>query len=109
LQAINKLNEARMPDIFFNIEDEGVVKVLAQILTNILHNSLLHDNKEVFYQDLLKVLEVVQSHQGCFRVELNERSAQFPGDRGQHDAQSLQRDICAHLRVGQDPKTLFVP
>lgn len=59
LQAINKLNESRDAEIFFNIEDEGVVKVLAQILTNILHNSLLHDNREVFYQDLLKVLEVI--------------------------------------------------
>lgn len=58
LQAINKMNELRDAEIFFNIEDEGVVKVLAQILTNILHNSLLHDNREVFYQDLLKVLEV---------------------------------------------------
>lgn len=58
LQAINKMNETKESEIFFNIEDEGVVKVLAQILTNILHNSLLHDNKEVFYQDLLKVLEV---------------------------------------------------
>lgn len=64
LQAINKMNETKESEIFFNIEDEGVVKVLAQILTNILHNSLLHDNKEVFYQDLLKVLEVNQFNSG---------------------------------------------
>lgn len=64
LQAINKMNETKDHEIFFNIEDEGVVKVLAQILTNILHNSLLHDNREVFYQDLLKVLEVAARQPG---------------------------------------------
>lgn len=58
LQAINKLNENKESEIYFNIEDEGVVRVLSQILTDILHNSLLHDDREVFYQDLLKVLEV---------------------------------------------------
>ena len=32
--------------------------VFAGILTSILHNSLLHDDRDHFYQDLLKVLEI---------------------------------------------------
>lgn len=35
LQAINKVSNSNN-DIFFNIEDEGVLKVLALILTSIL-------------------------------------------------------------------------
>lgn len=58
LQAINKLSPDKSSDIFFNMEDNGILEALAQILTNILHNSLLHDDRELFYQDLLKVLEV---------------------------------------------------
>ncbi len=58
LQAINKLSANNSTDLFFNIEDEGVVKVLAQILTSILHNSLLHDDRDLFYQDLQKILKV---------------------------------------------------
>lgn len=58
LEAINKLSDSKDANVFFNIEDEGVLKVLAQILTSILHNSLLHDDREHFYQDLLKVLEI---------------------------------------------------
>lgn len=58
LQAINKLSPDKSADIFFNMEDNGILEALAQILTNILHNSLLHDDRELFYQDLLKVLEV---------------------------------------------------
>jgi hypothetical protein len=58
LEAINKLSDSKDTNVFFNIEDEGVLKVLAQILTSILHNSLLHDDREHFYQDLLKVLEI---------------------------------------------------
>lgn len=78
LQAINKMNELRDAEIFFNIEDEGVVKVLAQILTNILHNSLLHDNREVFYQDLLKVLEVGFRNIGWSRAIIDQRTSLFP-------------------------------
>ena len=72
------MNELRDAEIFFNIEDEGVVKVLAQILTNILHNSLLHDNREVFYQDLLKVLEVGFRNIGWSRAIIDQRTPLFP-------------------------------
>jgi hypothetical protein len=74
LQAINKLNENKESEIYFNIEDEGVVRVLSQILTDILHNSLLHDDREVFYQDLLKVLEVEIYKPDWCSIEFSENS-----------------------------------
>lgn len=58
LQAINKMGTQSDSDLFFNIEDEGVCQVLAQILTNILHNSLMQKDRELFYQDLLHILEI---------------------------------------------------
>lgn len=73
LQAINKQNASKDSEIYFNIEDEGIIRVLAKILTDILHNSLLHDDREVFYQDLLKVIEVSSIlTPGWRRVELTE-------------------------------------
>lgn len=74
LQAINKLNENKESEIYFNIEDEGVVRVLSQILTDILHNSLLHDDREVFYQDLLKVLEVEIYKPDWWSIEFSENT-----------------------------------
>lgn len=58
LEAINRLPRPDGRDNHFSLEDEGILNMLAQILTDILENSLLHDDREAFYQDLLKVLEI---------------------------------------------------
>lgn len=70
LEAINRLPRADGRDNHFTLEDEGILNMLAQILTDILENSLLHDDREAFYQDLLKVLEVAWTNVDWIAAEL---------------------------------------
>ena len=59
IQAINKNDIQEDEESFFTFEDEGILKKISRIVKNILTNSLAHDDKELFYQDLRKILHVI--------------------------------------------------
>jgi putative methionine-R-sulfoxide reductase with GAF domain len=58
LEAINKLSHNRDIELNFNRDDEGVLMALAQILSSIIDNNLKHDERDAFYDDLLKILDM---------------------------------------------------